>query len=91
VLVGARLDDTNFEMAIFVHAKCEGASFSGTKLTYADFSNADLTSADFSGASMVRARLHRVTTKGTIFGPGKLLAFGDDSDLADAEAWEPKL
>jgi len=78
----------NAQVGMFKKARCEAARFDGADLTYADFSNADVSAAVFTGATMFRTILHRVKEQGTVWG-NRLVALGDDPDLAAAERWQP--
>jgi uncharacterized protein YjbI with pentapeptide repeats len=86
----ADLRDCDLEMSIFQRAKCQGAKFSGSVLTYADFSHADVSMADFTGAQLFRARLHGTNQENTRWGAARAVALGDEADLAEAEAFQPK-
>jgi uncharacterized protein YjbI with pentapeptide repeats len=76
-------------MAVFLRASCQDANFKNADLTYAELSHADLSDADLSSATLYRARLHRIKDDGASFGASRLLAFGTDGDIAEAEEWQP--
>jgi uncharacterized protein YjbI with pentapeptide repeats len=81
--------NADLQMTVFLRASCPEANFKGADLTYAELSHADLTNADLSSATLSRARLHRIKDDGASFGPSRLLAFNTDSDIAQAEDWQP--